>query len=919
MDPVDTEEATLDAIRSCLTGEKYVENVKVCIDLASTGVIRDAMALKEEDFSQLFQAFLKSAFSLHSKDSDTDNPKRCDEMIPESLALAYQFATMTMMLPEFSEKMFLSAIDRDIIAGCINRFGNPGEESFLEMVVMRGYETRESERGIMRGELGYVLKKATKGFASSNLRKRASAAASALRVMLPILDGLRVPVTKSTHTLLTQLILPLHSMPGKVSHREPILQIIHTPLVRCLHAILRKDATLFGTVIRGILSSWPLRSAGNTPKEVLLLSELGSVLGLGDKGLKVSKLELALLCGRLAGCIASPNSLVSQSALRLFSSDGAKLIFRQFPDKTTSFLVSSVVQGLDHWNQTVRKMSKNVLRFLVEISKSHVHTTVKTLWSDHPNPLQKLSSLISTPPPSELAPEEKEAKTVSTKGSAGKASPSGSGSPSTGTPRSGAVEREDLTLFDLVFGKDLGKGSFATVREAFKIVKGKPRSEWKAYAVKNVAKEHQKVAEREVKVMQDLRHPNLIGLVCVFTSQKAIHLVMEYAKKGDVHTLLNRHGPLQLQVTQFLCAEVVSGIGFIHSKGYVFGDLKPENVLIMDSGHAKLGDFGATRKLSECKAGSRIEGTAIYLPPEVLKGNAATYAADYWALGCLIFQLLAGMPPLRIHKDFDLDSVANRSVSFTVEEKGLFPDHFTPEVKCIIRGLLDKDRAKRLGSRGVSEVKEHAFFASVDFNTIHKQTPPELKGSGVPKPQGGAWSRRSFSIMFNPIPDTQDMLGQENEGEKVCILEKEKESHESWASQQYNRWRPLYESKKQVPAEKIKNPKIPPNKAPPRPPQRSTVKQRTPMLPKTGRSAVPITGVMPGRGGKVHMASRSRMAVGRPGLGPSRRFRTPGNPGIPVGNPSATPGGGGGPSSKLKRRREAKNRSFIDSLHSGAG
>ena len=85
-------------------------------------------------------------------------------------------------------------------------------------------------------------------------------------------------------------------------------------------------------------------------------------------------------------------------------------------------------------------------------------------------------------------------------------------------------------------------------------------------------------------------------------------------------------------------------MNYIHEKGYVYGDLKVENILVHSSGHVRISDFGSTRLLSECVPGE-VEGTAVYLAPELLQHKKASYKSDYWSFGCLIFQILAGRPP----------------------------------------------------------------------------------------------------------------------------------------------------------------------------------------------------------------------------------------------------------------------------------
>lgn len=159
---------------------------------------------------------------------------------------------------------------------------------------------------------------------------------------------------------------------------------------------------------------------------------------------------------------------------------------------------------------------------------------------------------------------------------------------------------------------------------------------------------------------------------------------------------ITKMGSLDEASTQFIIGEVVAALKAIHSAGFVYGDLKPENIILTSSGHAKLTDFGAVRPYTDEAKGHiaaarnalrsmrsgdwkpeaeleaersaassvphqnegrvseeadsdddcRLEGTAVYLAPELVKGQATSPAVDCWALGCLVYQCLAGRPPV---------------------------------------------------------------------------------------------------------------------------------------------------------------------------------------------------------------------------------------------------------------------------------
>jgi serine/threonine protein kinase len=115
-----------------------------------------------------------------------------------------------------------------------------------------------------------------------------------------------------------------------------------------------------------------------------------------------------------------------------------------------------------------------------------------------------------------------------------------------------------------------------------------------------------------------------------------------------LHNHITSMGSLSVDMARFLCAEMVNALEHLQSKLVVYGDLKPENVLIHTSGHIKLADFGSARFVHEIKSDDRIEGTADYLAPEVVLqgGGQTSFATDLWALGCVLYQMLAGRAPV---------------------------------------------------------------------------------------------------------------------------------------------------------------------------------------------------------------------------------------------------------------------------------
>jgi len=121
---------------------------------------------------------------------------------------------------------------------------------------------------------------------------------------------------------------------------------------------------------------------------------------------------------------------------------------------------------------------------------------------------------------------------------------------------------------------------------------------------------------------------------------------MDLCAGGELFYLLHKRGKLPEHVAKFYFSEILLGIEYLHSKGIVYRDLKPENVLIDIDGHIKLADFGLS-KILETKSSltNSFCGSPEYMSPEMLLGSGHSFGVDYYSLGAILFEMLTGLPP----------------------------------------------------------------------------------------------------------------------------------------------------------------------------------------------------------------------------------------------------------------------------------
>lgn len=154
---------------------------------------------------------------------------------------------------------------------------------------------------------------------------------------------------------------------------------------------------------------------------------------------------------------------------------------------------------------------------------------------------------------------------------------------------------------------------------------------------------------KEVRIMEQLHHICIVGYISFQETQNCLRIVMEYVGGGNllqfVQQAKNAAGTDNVvgrPPIAVMLRSVLEGMAFLHRKGILHGDIKPQNVLVPDSGPCKLADFGISRRVTH--AAAAVEGTPFYMAPEATRGEAST-AADIWSFGIMMAEVLTGRLP----------------------------------------------------------------------------------------------------------------------------------------------------------------------------------------------------------------------------------------------------------------------------------
>ncbi|KAJ0015850.1 hypothetical protein NQD34_014140 [Periophthalmus magnuspinnatus] len=276
---------------------------------------------------------------------------------------------------------------------------------------------------------------------------------------------------------------------------------------------------------------------------------------------------------------------------------------------------------------------------------------------------------------------------------------------------------------DFKFGKILGEGSFSTLRVLNLTIT------ISCFSVKILEKHHimkEKKAQyvkRERDLMSDLDHPFFVKLYFTFQDDEKLYFGLSYAKNGELLKYIRKIGSFDETCTRFYSAEIVSALEYLHKKDIIHRDLKPENILLSEDMHIQITDFGTAKRYDSKQArANSFVGTAQYVSPELLTEKSACKSSDLWALGCIIYQLVAGLPPFRAGNEY---LIFQKIIKLEYE----FPEKFFPKAKDLVEKLLSLDPSKRLGCEeigGYDPLRQHPFFDTISWSDLHLQTPPKL-------------------------------------------------------------------------------------------------------------------------------------------------------------------------------------------------
>ncbi|KDN53168.1 protein kinase A, partial [Tilletiaria anomala UBC 951] len=276
--------------------------------------------------------------------------------------------------------------------------------------------------------------------------------------------------------------------------------------------------------------------------------------------------------------------------------------------------------------------------------------------------------------------------------------------------------RYGLDHFDVV--DEVGTGTFGKV--LLVKLKGASPAEPRSYFAVKVLRKQDVIRSRQVEhtlsekdVLAHVSHPFLVNLYSSFQDGLNCYMLMEFVPGGEIFAHLRQAKRFTADAARFYVCNIVLALEHLHARDIAYRDLKPENLLLRADGYVKLADFGFAKQVVD--RAWTLCGTPEYLAPEIIQSSGHGKAVDYWSLGVLLFEMLAGYPPFYAGSPLEVYEKILQGISGV-----LFPPCIDAQAAHLIRGLLQPTLSQRLGNLagGIEDIKRHPWFAGVRWDAV---------------------------------------------------------------------------------------------------------------------------------------------------------------------------------------------------------
>ncbi len=272
------------------------------------------------------------------------------------------------------------------------------------------------------------------------------------------------------------------------------------------------------------------------------------------------------------------------------------------------------------------------------------------------------------------------------------------------------VEDTNIRIENYQMLEPIGKGGFGIVYRGLNLKKGATVAV-KRVNLHGIPQEELEGIEMEIKLLQNLSHPNIVKYIDAIRTEDFLNIVLEFVENGALSNLLSKllkHGYVEENLVAVYTYQILEGLKYLHEQGVIHRDIKGANILSTKDGIVKLADFGVATKLNDSRKSDSVVGTPYWMAPEIIEMTGQqSSACDIWSVGCTVVELITGKPPY-----FDLQQMP-ALFRIVQDEHPPLPDNISAALEDFLMQCFQKDPLRRVSAQ---ELLKHSWLRSAQQN-----------------------------------------------------------------------------------------------------------------------------------------------------------------------------------------------------------
>ncbi|XP_022861803.1 mitogen-activated protein kinase kinase kinase NPK1-like isoform X1 [Olea europaea var. sylvestris] len=265
--------------------------------------------------------------------------------------------------------------------------------------------------------------------------------------------------------------------------------------------------------------------------------------------------------------------------------------------------------------------------------------------------------------------------------------------------------------------------------------------------------------EKEVNLLKNLSHPNIVRYLGTAREEDSLHILLEFVPGGSISSLLGKFGSFPESVIRMYTKQLLLGLEYLHKYKIMHRDIKGANILVDNKGCIKLADFGASKKveaLATVTGAKSMKGTPYWMAPEVIVQSGHSYSADIWSVGCTVIEMATGKAPW----SQQYQEVAAIFYIGTTKSHPPIPEHLSADAKDFLLKCLQKEPDLRPTA---SDLLKHPFVTGErqESRLVFRPSPVSQQGSsGKQMAELGFDLEKSMNVetkmTYNDLKDVND-------------------------------------------------------------------------------------------------------------------------------------------------------------------